>query len=50
MWAAETLALWIVHTYAFMLRDVSTYIGVESPVHRCGKTTLLKSLIRSAGE
>ena len=40
-WAAETLALWTLHTYAFHLRDVSTYIGVESPTKRCGKTTLL---------
>src|SRR6266571_8800987 len=30
-WAAEALSLWIVHTYAFLLRDVSTYIGIESP-------------------
>src|SRR6266704_2438789 len=29
-WAAETLALWILHTYAFHLRDVTTYIGLES--------------------
>ena len=29
IWAAETLALWIVHTFAFELRDVCTYIGVE---------------------
>ena len=29
------------HTYAFRLRDVSTYVGVESPEKRCGKTTLL---------
>lgn len=43
-WAAETLALWIVHTYAFELRDVSTYIGIESPVRRCGKTTLMTLL------
>src|SRR5215475_13989732 len=40
-WAAETLALWCVHTYAFELRDVGTYIGIESPEKRCGKTTLL---------
>jgi hypothetical protein len=40
-WAPETLALWIVHTYAFQLRDVSTYLGIESPEKRCGKTTLL---------
>src|SRR2546426_8580687 len=28
-WAAETLALWILHTYAFQLRDVTTYIGID---------------------
>src|SRR5258708_7629337 len=43
-WAAETLALWVVHTYAFHLRDVTTYIGIESPEKRCGKTTLLSLL------
>jgi hypothetical protein len=42
--AAETLALWILHTHAFQLRDVSTYIGIESPEKRCGKTTLLSVL------
>src|SRR4051812_10504658 len=40
-WAAEALALWIVHTFAFHLRDLSAYIGIESPEKRCGKTTLL---------
>ncbi len=39
--AAETLALWVLHTYAFELRDVSAYLGIESPEKRCGKTTLL---------
>jgi hypothetical protein len=43
-WAAETFALWIIHTYAFKLRDVTTYIGVESPEKQCGKTTLLTVL------
>jgi len=43
-WGAETLALWILHTYAFPLRDVSTYLGLESPEKRCGKTTLLTVL------
>jgi hypothetical protein len=43
-WAAETLALWVVHTYAFQFRDVTTYIGIESPEKRCGKTTLLSVL------
>jgi len=42
--AADTLALWILHTYAYQLRDVSTYIGIESPEKRCGKTTLLTVL------
>lgn len=46
--AAETLALWILHTYAFELRDVSTYLGIESPEKRCGKTTLLSVLSRLA--
>ena len=43
-WGAEALALWTVHTYAFQLRDITTYIGVESPEKRCGKTTLLTLL------
>ncbi len=43
-WVPETLALWTLHTYAFHLREVSTYIGVESPEKRCGKTTLLTLL------
>ena len=44
MWAAEVLALWVVHTYAYRLRDTTTYLGVTSPRHRCGKTTLLHVL------
>jgi putative DNA primase/helicase len=47
-WAPETLALWVLHTYAFELRDVSTYLGIESPEKRCGKTTLLGVLNRLA--
>jgi hypothetical protein len=43
-WAAETLALWTVHTYCFEFRDVTTYLGLESPEKRCGKTTLLTVL------
>jgi putative DNA primase/helicase len=42
--AAEALALWIIHTYAFELRDVTAYVGIESPEKRCGKTTLLSVL------
>src|SRR5580692_11651341 len=44
----ETLALWILHTYAFHLGDVSAYLGIESPVKRCGKTTLLSVLDKLA--
>ncbi len=44
--AADALALWCLHTYAFEARDISTYIGVESPEKRCGKTTLLNVLGR----
>ena len=40
-WAPETLALMTLHTYAFELRDVTAYLGIESPEKRCGKTTLL---------
>jgi putative DNA primase/helicase len=43
-WSSEALALWTLHTYAFQCRDVSTYIGLESPEKRCGKTTLLTVL------
>src|SRR5512144_1554712 len=41
LWAAEVLALWIVHTYACQLRHVATYLGIESPKERCGNTTLM---------
>ena len=30
-WVAETVVLWIVHTYVFELRNVATYLGLESP-------------------
>jgi hypothetical protein len=43
-WVAETFALWIVHTYAFRLREVTSYIGIESPEKECGKSTLLTVL------
>ncbi|HEY6006807.1 MAG TPA: DUF3631 domain-containing protein [Geobacteraceae bacterium] len=44
--AEETLALWTLHTYAFELRDITAYLGIESPEKRCGKTTLLGVLSR----
>jgi hypothetical protein len=43
-WAAEMLALWIVHTFAYELRDVATYVGIESPEKECGKSTLITVL------
>src|SRR4051794_22067555 len=43
-WAPETIALWGVHTFAFELRDVCAYLAIESPVRRCGKTTLMTVL------
>jgi hypothetical protein len=42
------LALWTVHTYAWQLREVTTYVGVSSPEKRCGKTTLLGVLSKLA--
>src|SRR4029077_872309 len=38
---AEAIALFIFHTYAWELRDITTYLGIESPRHRCGKSTVL---------
>jgi hypothetical protein len=40
-WGPETVALFILHTFAYQLRDVSVYLGIESPEKQCGKTTLL---------
>ena len=45
-WGPETMALWTLHTYAFHLGEVSTYLGVESPAPRCGKTTLMGVISR----
>lgn len=45
-WTPETMSLWGVHTFSFKLRNVSTYIGVESPEWRCGKSTLLGLMLR----
>src|ERR1043166_3503153 len=43
-YVADAIALYIPHTYAFKLRDISAYLGIESPLKRCGKTTLLSFL------
>ncbi|HWX19904.1 MAG TPA: DUF3631 domain-containing protein [Candidatus Binatia bacterium] len=44
-WTAETIALWVLHTYACYLRDVATYLAIESPERECGKSTLLTVLL-----
>src|SRR5947209_11178 len=43
-WAAEVFALWILHTFACWLREVTTYIGIESPEKECGKSTVVTVL------
>jgi putative DNA primase/helicase len=43
-WGAETFALWDLHTYAWQLREVATYIAIESPEKECGKSTLITLL------
>ena len=40
----EACALFTVHTYAYHLREVTAYLGIESPLKRCGKSTLLAVL------
>src|ERR1700735_765185 len=45
---AAALAVWILHTYTFELRDTVAYVAIESPEKRCGKTTLLSVLAAMA--
>jgi len=42
--AAAALAVWVLHTYTFEMRDTVAYVAIESPEKRCGKTTLLSVL------
>ncbi|HEV2329573.1 MAG TPA: DUF3631 domain-containing protein [Verrucomicrobiae bacterium] len=42
--AATALAVWVLHTYVYELRDTVAYVAIESPEKRCGKTTLLTVL------
>lgn len=42
--ASITVALWIVHTYAFAYASATPYLNVHSPVPRCGKSTLFEVL------
>ena len=42
--SAETVALWVIHTFAHDLADKSPILAVTSPTKRCGKTTMLTLL------
>src|SRR5580658_8973260 len=46
--AAAALALWVLHTHTFELRDTVAYVAIESPEKRCGKTTLVSVLAAMA--
>ncbi len=46
--AAAALAVWVLHTWTFELRDIVAYVAIESPEKRCGKTTLLSVLAAMA--
>ncbi|HEY1790236.1 MAG TPA: DUF3631 domain-containing protein [Verrucomicrobiae bacterium] len=48
--AATALAVWVLHTYVFALRDTVAYVAIESPEKRCGKTTLLSVLAAMANK
>ena len=43
---AITVALWILYTWVAEVFDVAPYLGIASPVKRCGKTNLM-NLIRA---
>jgi putative DNA primase/helicase len=42
--AAETVALWVIHTYALDAFGISPRLAITSPRPGCGKTTLLDLL------
>ena len=42
--ADVTLALWILHTWAFDGFDITPYLAITSPTRRCGKTVLMTLL------
>ncbi len=48
--AATALAVWVLHTYVFEVRDTVAYVAIESPEKRCGKTTLLSVLAAMANK
>ena len=45
---AVAIALWVMHTWAIAIADISPILALISPEKRCGKTTLLKLLNRLA--
>ena len=48
--AATALAVWVLHTYVYEVRDTVAYVAIESPEKRCGKTTLLSVLAAMANK
>jgi putative DNA primase/helicase len=44
--AADTVALWVAHTYLIGAFGISPRLAITSPEKRCGKTTLLDVLAR----
>jgi len=42
--AAETMALWVAHTYAMSAWEHTGYLALISPLKRCGKTTALQTM------
>jgi len=42
--AAETFALWVLHTHCFEAAHYTPYLNISSPVKGCGKTTTLEIL------
>lgn len=42
--ASTAITLWLAHTYAPDVTDVTPYLLIRSPVRECGKTTLLEIL------
>lgn len=43
-WAMDSIALWVVHTYALDWFGISPRLAITSPERGCGKTTLLDVL------
>ena len=45
-WAVIAAALFVVHTYAFDLGEISPILFITGPTKRCGKSKLLATLLR----